>query len=167
VTVGVGSSKEVLHLSEIWNLWLHPRSKECIACIALLDELNKGSIAAKLDKHINSATSLRMDAIVIFVGPRPNATESKIDEIENEQRILERQLDEIGLAAQPLLGTWTNQTLPVGLGALWAKRDRLENERNALFAKLPSLLQEQAYELFSSSRTNRGGMYSSGYEQLP
>lgn len=127
------------------------------ACDALLDELNKGSIAAKLDRNMFFRTSLRIDAILIFVGPKPNQTDAEVDRMENELSVLERTIEGIRLDWQPLIKLWTNQTMPRGLDVLFSREQAANNERNALERKLFDLREKQIDVLFPGRTTNSDG----------
>jgi hypothetical protein len=186
LTVGLSSSTEGLHLSDWWGVWRYPAPAwtNALACIALVDELNKGGIAAKLEKQMYSRTSLREDVAIIFIGPKPDPIESKIDEMESQRRILGLQIDGVNREMQPLLSSWTKRTIPPPLAALFAKRDSLENAEGSILQKILEMSPKRLAALIPQAPTNRlnlinqgqgaisvnapgAGMFNLGYEILP
>jgi hypothetical protein len=159
VTVGISSSKN----EDWWRIWHSGPDVSTLACVALLDALNQGGIAAKLDERINSTTSIRLDnTVIVLVGPRPGAIESEIDRIENQQRMLEAQRWKITSAMA------TNFSNRVEMAALLEKANALDNISRTNSTRYFEL-QDNLRDSMFPKETNRAGLriFSAGYEILP
>ena len=114
VSVGLCAATNGLNWKDIsirWSGFGVGKSQRHIACVVLLDELNKASIAADVDENMYFKTSLRFDGIVIFVGPSPDQLGEQIAEFKNEVRNLDQKREDVRRSEQPLLHGLTNQDM--------------------------------------------------------
>jgi hypothetical protein len=159
-------------------------------CVAIVDELNRQNVAAKIDDMMYFGTSIRFEGVVIFVGPRPDQLTAQIFSLENESRTLGRHLDEIDAAESSLLrfsGTksW-NARLNLDLQGLMSQESQLKKIRNDTEEKISALGDTQFNQANPGTSANKlsiinvgsgpslpsivgpdTGFFNLGYEILP